>query len=346
MRCDATFHPSWFHRHAGVSFGRRFHADAAYRVEADRSMRRALWERFPELPLGERDPAPRPVLWTDLLASGYLFSAMSGCDIRFYDDAPPEVQCARMDETAVGRLSVEDALATGWWRDTLAQCAYLESAYGRVLPCVNLQGVQNIALDLRGEALFFDYADDPALADRLLSFCAALMARCGGALRRLSPNVSHGVTGVLRYVAPDVYLHSNCTVEMISLAVYERFLLPHDVTLSRMFTPYGVHHCGQTMEHVAAVYAKIPGLAFAEVGAGSDVAAVRAALGGDVFLNVRYSPARLLTVEPEALSHEVLALLEAAKPEGRRSLSCVGIDASMPDAQVRRLFAAAEEALR
>ena len=43
---DITFHPSWWHRHAGVDFDEPFFFDPDVRTEADIRMRRTLWEYF------------------------------------------------------------------------------------------------------------------------------------------------------------------------------------------------------------------------------------------------------------------------------------------------------------
>ncbi len=338
MQCDVTFHPTWWHRRAGISFDQRFHFDWRHRVETDREMRRTLHRAFSAFGLGESDPAPRPVLWTDMLAAGFLFSAMAGCDVRFSETAPPEAVCAHLDNAAVERLSLEDALRTHWWVDLLGQASELEAAFGHVVPCMNLMGVQNVALDLRGQELFIDYIDNPELAKRLLSFCASLLLHTGAWLKKLSPYVSGGVTGIVKKVMPDVYLHSNCTVELISRAFYEELLLPHDVALAAAFPPYGVHHCGQTMEHVAEGYAKIPGLAFVEVGAGSQVKAVRAAVGPSVHMNLRYSPVRLKDVSAAQMEEDIRCAVADAFPLGNVSYSCVGIDADVPDEQVALFF--------
>ena len=61
---DITFHPSGYHKHTGVEFDEKFFFDPAYRVEADREMRRTLYDHFGDFGIGEKDPAPpsHPVL--------------------------------------------------------------------------------------------------------------------------------------------------------------------------------------------------------------------------------------------------------------------------------------------
>ena len=89
------------------------------------------------------------------------------------------------------------------------------------------------------------------------------------------------------------------------------------------------------MEHVAGGYARIKNLAFAEVGAGSHMSAVKKKLPG-VFLNARYSPVKLANATAEELKEEIIGL----KQEGGSSISCVGIDNTVSDEQVQEfLFA-------
>ncbi len=93
---DVTFHPSWWNRCAGVSFDRRFFFDAPRRVETDRAMRRALYDLFGEYGLGEKDPAPRPILFSDLIACGFLYSQLLGCEAAFSPGDAPQVLCAEL----------------------------------------------------------------------------------------------------------------------------------------------------------------------------------------------------------------------------------------------------------
>ena len=59
---DVTFHPSWWHKHAGIDFSQRFFDDPEYRIEADKAMRRCLFEKFGDFGLGEENPQDRPLL--------------------------------------------------------------------------------------------------------------------------------------------------------------------------------------------------------------------------------------------------------------------------------------------
>lgn len=172
------------------------------------------------------------------------------------------------------------------------------------------------------------YYSSPDEVEALLEEITGLTLQVGRRLQAVSPNLSGGVTAIVEQTVPDCYLTSNCSVEMVSNDLYEEFLLPRDQTLAKAFPQFGIHHCGQTMEHVTDGYAKIPELVFAEVGAGSNIKAVREKLP-NVFLNARYSPARLMEATKEEIEEEVKALALYGD-----SISCVGLDASVSDEQI------------
>lgn len=332
---DVTFHAGWWHSNAGVNFNEDFFCNPKYRVEADVKMRKLLYEKFGGSGLGESNPRPRPIMGSDLLASGYLFSQIMGCEVRFSDDNPPEVLCANLSDTMAAAFQAPYLSHSKCWKQTLEQFEYLKSIYGYVDSHINLQGVQNIALDLRGSELYIDYYDKVEIAQNMIRESTRIMLETGRVIRNYSRVVSHGVTAITRMVMPDVYLTSNCTVEMISQEIYEDFLLQADTRLAEEFQPFGIHHCGKTMEHLAEGYKKVKNLAFAEVGAGSDILKVRQALPG-VFLNLRYSPVKIKTVMPEELMHELEEMAAAAGT--LFSISCVGIDADTEDRQIENFI--------
>ncbi len=328
-----TFHPSWWHKYAGVDFSQPFFDDWAYRMDCDVRMRRTLWEHFGKYGIGEKDPAPRPLLGTDLLAAGYLYSEMMGCGVLYQSDNSPQVICAEMDIDQIQKLEVPDLDRSPVWARMQRQIDALLDKYGRVEPFVNMQGIQNIALDLMGQEVFTSYYTDPDEITELLGKITDLTIAAGRRFYALSRDISGGVTGIVRDVMPECYLTSNCSVEMTSNACYEEFLLPHDVRLAKEFPNFGIHHCGKSMEHVAAGYAKVPNVTFGEVGAGSDIAYVRAHLPWH--LNLRYSAVTLQTQTPEEIREKVAEMLRLGRAEeGKISISCVGMDVNTPEENI------------
>ncbi len=342
MKYDITFHPSWWHKYAGVDFTEQFFEDPEYRMECDVKMRQTLYDHFGAYGIGEDKPQKRPLLGTDLLAAGYLLSAFAGCDIVYQADNSPQVICKELDEDSIEDYEVPDPTAHPLWKNMEEQIAYLQEHYGHVETYINLMGIQNLAMDLMGQELMVCYYTAPEEVERVLGQLTDMTITFGKRMKELSDDVSGGVTAIVRQTVPDCYLTSNCSVEMISQELYEEFLLPCDQKLADAFGSFGVHHCGQTMEHVVEGYAKLKGLTFAEVGAGSDVAAVRKALP-DIWLNLRYSPARLSEASEEEIRAEVKALYEAGKAPAGCSISCVGIDGNVAPEQVIRFLQACRD---
>lgn len=333
MNCDITFHPKWWHKNAGIDFSEPFFTNARYRMECDVKMRRTLYEHFGQYGLGEKAPELRPILGTDLLAAGYLHSQILGCKVEFSPDNSPQVLCANLSEEQVENFKSPCLEANPVFQNLKDQAEFLKREFGHVEACVNLMGVQNIALDLMGQELFVAYYTEPDLMYDFLGEITSTVAQIGTYLWNLNQDCSGGVTAIIRKMRPKCYLTSNCSVEMISQELYESFLLPCDQSLAAHFGAFGIHHCGGTMEHVVEAYAKVgSALKFVEAGAGSDVGAVRRALP-DITLNARYSPAALRVQSERDIEKQVeaLALQGRGTAGGAFSISCVGLDDAVSD---------------
>lgn len=335
MKYGITFHPSWWHKNAGISFSQEFFDNPEYRMDCDVKMRRVLFEKFGKWGIGEENPERRPLLGTDLLAAGYLESELMGCEVIYQSDNSPQVVCKHLDEEEIDSVQVPDLEKSDVWKRTQTQIDYLKNTYGHVETYVNLQGIQNIAMDLMGQEVLMAYYTAPEAVDHLLAKITEMSIDVGRRFYQLSDDISGGVTAVVRDTLPKVYLTSNCSVEMVSNDIYERFLLKYDQKLADTFTHFAVHHCGRSMEHVVDGYSKLHNLEFAEVGAFSDVKTVRKKLSG-VFLNARYSPVRLMNASKQEIYDEVSALARDGQENGGLiSVSCVGIDSNMPEEQIR-----------
>ena len=324
---DVTFHPSWWHRYAGVDFDERFFFDAEYRTEADIRMRRVLWEYFGEYGIGEEHPEARPVLFSDLIACGFLYSQLLGCEVVFRKDDAPQVMCAHLTDEQVRNLRAPSLDEHPLWQKVQAQIDWYLRCFGRVESAINLMGIQNIALDLRGEELFFDYYDEPELERNLLDTATELSIDIGRRLYAVSSVVSGGVTSIVKQVCPAVYLTSNCSVTMLSNEQYCEHLLPFDIRLAEAFPCFGIHHCGPNTEAVIDGYLRVPNLKFLEIGAGSDLKAVAEAVGErDILCCVRYSPVALKSDSREEIARKTDEAVRAFGGDERLCFSCVGID--------------------
>ncbi len=338
---EVVFHPSWWNKHYGLVFDEAFFFDPARRVASEQQMREALHARFGDLGLGEAHAPPRPVIGPVHLAAGFLPSAVLGCQIRYFDDASPEVVPANLTDEQVMSLQVPDLDSNPQFCKLIALMDALEARFGALEGDVNWEGVQNVALNLRGSQLFLDYVDHPALARRLLDIVERTIAETAAYVRRRTGSNSLAVNRIVGTMDASVSLHSNCTVAMISQRTYREYLLEYDQRLAKNLYPYGIHHCGKDMHKVRNEYARVDGVEFFDVGWGSDVAACRGALPNAVF-SLRLSPVRVASTTPAEVAADVEGLLKAAGPLGRAALCCINLDDLTPDENVRAIFEVAE----
>lgn len=341
---DITFHPSWFYENAGIEFDEKFFFDAKYRVEADVKMRRALYEHFGAYGIGEKDPKPRPILFSDLLACGFLYSQILGCEIVFQKDNAPQVMPANFSEEDINALQAPNLDEHPIWQKIQSQIDYFLDEFGYVESAINLMGIQNIALDLRGEDFFYDCFDDPDLADKLLTVITDMSIDIGKRLYAVSPVISAGVTSIIKQACPSVYLTSNCSVTMISDAQYNERLLKHDTRLANEFGCFGIHHCGSNTENYIHEYLKVPNLKFIEIGAGSDLDVIaKAVKGTDIVCCIRYSPVALKTDTLEQIKEKTESAIRAFGGDEQLVFSCVGIDSETPNEQALKYLSVFRE---
>ncbi len=343
MHFGITFHPSWWNKNADIDFSKEFFFDPEYRMECDIKMRKVLFDKFGEYGLGEKNPQKRPLLATDLLAAGFLHSAILGCEIIFSDDNSPQVVPMNISDDEIDSYVFPALENNYYWKNVLDQIDYLESHYGKVETYYNLMGILNIAIDVMGDNALTSFYTNPDGVNKFLSKVVDLKTEIGRKFKSLSDDISGGVTSIVRERRPSCYLTSNCTVEMISNEIYEEFLLPQDIKLAESFGDFGIHHCGGTMEHVVSGYRKVPNLTFVEVGTGSNVAKIREALP-HVEINARYSAVTLLTDTKEMIENNVEKLFRAGDNKAHQiSISCVGIDSNMKDEQVTNFLASCQK---
>jgi hypothetical protein len=337
---DVVFHPSWWHAHYGLDFGPAFHFDPVTRVESERRMRQALNDRFGDLGLGEATARPRPVVGPVHLAIGFVVQALLGCQVRYSAKDAPWVIGARLTDDQVWALEVPELATASPMAEIIAMMDTLEAEFGYLGGDIPWDGVHNTALDLRGQRLFLDYYDNPKLVHHLFGVVAETICRVADYVRARTGTSSISLNRIVAKIDPRLNLHSNCSVQMISRATYEQFLLPHECWLAERLQPYGIHHCGDNLEHVVEAYARVPGLSYVDVGWGSDVAACRRVLPG-TFFSLRLSPVRLRTQTPDEVRADAGRLLEQGGPIDKLALCCVAIDADTPDDNVRAIFEAA-----
>jgi hypothetical protein len=331
---DIVFHPSWWHRHAGITFDEDFFYHPARRVEAERRMEQVLYDRFGDLGLGEDRNRDLPVIGAVHNAAGFLVSEMLGCRVDYLEDAPPQVVCANRGDLALDAEAAFKSPAAGRLSSLIDA---LKTKFGYVVGDVNWAGVLNLALDLRGQAIFLDMEDRPDEVRGYFLAIAAVLERFTEGIAIETGTTSISVNRAVRHIAEPVFLHSECALTMISTAHYAAFLRPIDAGWSLRRRPFGVHYCGADPHRYAAVLAGLPHLDFMDVGWGGDLAALRARLPW-TFLNIRLSPVEIVDWSPGRIREIVTGLVRDAGDPHRTGVCCINMDDRVGDDRIRAIF--------
>ncbi|MDY0018466.1 MAG: uroporphyrinogen decarboxylase family protein [Anaerolineae bacterium] len=336
MPVSLIFNPNWWFHNAGISFDASFYFDREARIRNDVVMRRVLYERFG---LGEQAPQPRPIVGSRHVAGGFVIPALFGIEIRFSANEAPWPVTLNLGDAEIMALEVPD-IETTWPMDRLiADMDALEHDFGYVMGDFDTDSVINTALQLRGQQLFLDFFEKPELVHHLFDVVARTTARVASYVKARTGTSSVSTNRSILQVDPAIYLHSNCSVQMVSPKTYEAFLLPYEQYMAEQLPPYGIHHCGNNLHRFAKAYAKVP-VVFFDVGWGSDVAQCREALP-EAFLNLRLSPVRMLQQPVDEIRRDVEGLLHAVGSLEHIGLCCINMDAGTPDENVKALLEAA-----
>ncbi len=287
---EFVFNPNWWFHECGITFDEPFYLDTERRIENDRVMRKTLFERFG---LEEPNPAPRPILGSMHVAGGFVIPALLGAEIRFGENQAPEAIPLELTRDQVMKLAVPEVENLWPLKQLLSQAEELTARFGFVLGDLNTDGVLNTALCLRGQQFFLDFYDDPALVAHLARVVGETISRVARRVRGISGSASISVNRSIVHVDSCIFLSANCSLQMVSPDLYASHLLPSERMLAAGLRPYGVHHCGDNCHLFADYYSQL-GVVFVDVGAGSDIKAVRTALP-DAFLNLRLKPTEMLT---------------------------------------------------
>lgn len=331
---EVVFHPSWWHKQAGISFDPDFYFHPGRRVEDERRMEEVLYEKYGDLGLGEDRGRDIPWVGNVHNAAGFLLSEMLGCRVEYPEDGPPLVIPAGQANLD---LDEEAAFESPAFRRFTALVKALADRFGFVKGDVNWGGILNLALDLRGQDIFLDMADRPDEA-------AAYFARIGRVIDRFTSYVASrtGTTSIsvnrtVRHLADPVFLHSECALTMISTAYYRRFIKPIDADWSGLKRPFGIHYCGADPHRFAEEFASLPSLDFLDVGWGGDLKMLRAGLPR-TFLNIRLSPVEIVGWDETAVRREIETRVEASGDPRLTGVCCINMDDRVSDAQVRAIF--------
>jgi hypothetical protein len=150
------------------------------------------------------------------------------------------------------------------------------------------------------------------------------------------------VNRTVRHLKNPVFLHSECSVTMVSEDQYREFILPVDQSWSKSSRPYGIHFCGHDPHRFASSFAQVPYLDFLDVGWGGDIKILRKHLPR-TFLNLRLSPVEIVNQTPDAIRESITKRIEDSANPYLTGVCCINMDDKVDDEKVTSIFEAVIE---
>lgn len=326
--------PDWWHAHAGICFDKDFFFHPLRRVEAERQMEQVLYQRWGEFGMGQDRDLNLPLVGATHLAAGFLLSEMLGCRVDYREDSPPAVHTAGFEELTINE---EAAFHSDAFCRFQQLTDALKQRYGYLIGDANWGGVLNLGMDLHGQMLLMDMIEQPEQVKTFFQQISRVIERFVDFVERETGSSSISVNRNVIHFPQPIFLHSECSHTMISVAHYEQLLLPVDRAWSERHRPFGIHYCGTDPHRFAASYAKIPRLDFLDVGWGGDLKMLRAALP-ETFLNIRLSPAEIVRQTPDEISQSIRQLVADAGGPALTGVCCINIDKNATDEQIAAIF--------
>ena len=331
---EIVFHPSWWYRHAGITFDPDFFYDPLKRVESERKMEDELYNRFGMYGLGRDRNKNLPVIGAVHNAAGYLISEMLGCKVDYFEDAPPQIHPANHEEL---KIYTPDIFRTPAFKRLNRLLEDLKAKYGYLCGDINWGGILNSALELQTEKIFTDFFERPQETKNYFRSLSGVIEDFTTYIKSRTGSTSVSVNRTVAHFEKPVFLHSECSHTMISEADYENFLLPFDIEWSCKFRPFGVHYCGTDPHRMAASFAKIPSLDFLDVGWGGDLSILRKHLP-DTFMNIRLSPVEIIDQSTEEIRDTVTRLVNDSANPYLTGVCCINMDDKVTDEKVLEIF--------
>ena len=331
---EIVFHPSWWYKNTGITFDEDFFYHPLKRVEAERRMEKELYERFGEFGLGEDHDKDLPVIGAVHNAAGYIISGMLGCEIRYAEDQAPQVVSPKREDFDI---DVEGAMDAPDMKRLYKLIEALKNRYGYVCGDINWGGVLNVALDLRGDALLTDMMLYPDKSEKYFNDIASVIENFVRFIYAHTGTTSISVNRIVKHLEPAVFLHSECTHTMISEDLYETLLLPIDLKWSNTLNPFGIHYCGPDPHRYADEFAKIPNLAFLDLGWGGDVKLLREKLP-NTFFSIRLDPVTINNTSNDQLESIICKLISDSNAPMLTGICCVNMDGNTDDSKIRTIY--------
>lgn len=309
FRVSMGFLPQWYVERAGVRFGREWHENCEYRYDMLMKMKQYLHEIFPAVP--EFVPSINAKGFDEDCATlsgvygSKVIAMLYGFEVQFPEyDWPGDVSNRPMAFEMLSHMKPIDLDDNPHMEKLELQMDQMERCFGRIDGFLNYQGVLNTAQKLRGNEIFIDMMEEEAFCDDLFAHIADTIGKL--ALRVQARQRTSGVD-------IDLLSVSNCVVSMISPEMYERYILPHDLALSKQFARFGIHTCNWNVTPYMEKLTAIERMGYLDMSASSDLEKARR-LFPNTRLAIFFTPGDIETLSLDAMEREFHRIASLSSP--------------------------------
>ncbi len=289
LRVSLGFTPKWYREKLGIDFSEKWHLDPHYRYESLLKMKTYLNNEFPTIPnfkLDFENGYEKRCATISAVHGAMFVSLLYGLDVIYCEENWPSAHPDRvLSKEQIENLKPFDLLNNPAMIQLLEQMDTIEEEWGQIDGYINYQGVINNALRIRGNDIFMDMYEDPDFVHHLFSHITQTMIEASKLIQSMQRKSGFEV---------NLFSVSNCTVNMISPAMYEEFVRPYDIMISEEYERFGVHTCNWNITPYIDSLKEIDKMGYIDMGMVSDMARVK-----EEFPNARravlYSPVELET---------------------------------------------------
>lgn len=329
LRPEIGFTPKWYRTGLGIDFGEKWHTNLEYRRETRLLMYEELEMRFPKMGIGRIDRETVDLLTGTFGASA--IAAIYGIPIRYNEEQWPTSEHQYLSDDELETLAAPDLEQNKFFQSLMKQVEMIGNQEGKIVGYMNWQGVLNNAQRLRGQDIFMDLFLEPERTKNLLECVCSTMI---DAAKRLQQKQKEFDPDALSF-----FTVSNCLVNMVDPDLYEQFFLPLDQKIAESFDAIGIHNCAWSATPYLNHYAKVPKVAYLDMGIDSDLAKTRH-LFPETRRSIMYTPMDVANKTP----NEIKADLELiALNYGPCDIVAADIEAGTPDRKVHEFIALCQQ---
>jgi hypothetical protein len=270
VRLSLGFHPRWYVERFDVTFDERWHTDPVYRFKTLEKIKNDLHKKFPDI--DNFDPYTRETgINTCATVSGVhgvmVIPLLYGMGVKYIADQFPDSKDGVFrTKVELSKLKPIRIVEHPMVEQLVSQMEVIKREWGLVHGYLNYQGILNVAFKVRGPEILVDMVDDPVFAEDFFSHIADTIL-----------NFARFIQGYQRSGGFDIDLLSlsNCVINLISPEMYGKFILPHDIHMSRYFSRFGIHTCNWNVTPYIEELLKINNLGYLDMGENSDLPLIR-----------------------------------------------------------------------